>query len=69
MNRIGEVLQSKGLKQKWLSEQIGVSTVMICSYVKNRRQPKISTLMKISTVLQVEIGELIVNNLNLKQTK
>ncbi len=68
MNRIGDVLRSKGLKQKWLSEQIGVSPVMICSYVKNRRQPKISTLLKISSILKVDVNELLETNIQTKQS-
>jgi putative transcriptional regulator len=68
MNRIGEVLRSKGLKQKWLSEQSGVSTVMICSYVKNRRQPKISTLLKIASILKVDVNELLDINAQSNQT-
>lgn len=59
MNKIGEVLKKKGLKQKWLSEQLGMSTVTINTFVKNRRQPKIKTIIDLCRILEVEINELI----------
>jgi len=36
MNRIKEVLEEKGINQKWLAEQLGKSYNMVNSYVKNR---------------------------------
>lgn len=44
MNRIKEVLEQKGIKQKWLAEQLGKSYNMVNSYARNRRQPSIETL-------------------------
>lgn len=62
MNKIGEQLKLKGLKQKWLSDQLGMTTVMISLYVQNKRQPKLETLVKISKILNVEINQLIDSN-------
>jgi putative transcriptional regulator len=59
MNRIGEVLKSKGLKQKWLADQLGMSTVMLSLYTNNKRQPKIETLLRISKILNVDLNQLI----------
>ena len=59
MNRIGEQLKIKGLKQKWLADQLGMTTVMISLYVQNKRQPKLETLIKISEILQIDINKLI----------
>lgn len=59
MNRIGEQLKFKGLKQKWLADQLGMTTVMISLYVQNKRQPKLETLIKISKILNLEIHQLI----------
>ena len=59
MNRIGEQLRNKGLKQKWLADNLGMSTVMISLYVQNKRQPKLETLIKISELLSVDINKLI----------
>lgn len=59
MNRIKEVLEEKGLKQKWLAEKIGMTTVMINLYSNNIRQPKLSTLIRISEVLEVDLLKLL----------
>ncbi len=59
MNRIGEQLKLKGCKQKWLAEQIGMTPTMVSSYVKNKTQPKLETLIKISHILNVELTQLI----------
>lgn len=59
MNKIGEQLKSKGLKQKWLADQLGMTTVMISLYVQNKRQPKLETLIKIAEILNIEITKLI----------
>ncbi len=59
MNRIGEQLKLKGCKQKWLAEQLGMTPTMISSYVKNKTQPKLETLIKISRILMVDVNILI----------
>jgi len=59
MNKIGEVLKLRGLKQKYLAEQLSLSPVMISLYVTNKRQPKLKTLIRISQILKVEINDLI----------
>ena len=51
MNRIKEVLDTKGIKQIWLAEQLGKSYNMVNSYVQNRRQPSIEDLYKIAEIL------------------
>jgi transcriptional regulator with XRE-family HTH domain len=60
MNRIGDLLKERGLKQKWLAEQIEMSSVMVNLYVRNKRQPRLETLIKISITIGVEIEQLIV---------
>jgi putative transcriptional regulator len=67
MNRIGHILNERGLKQKWLSEKLGKTTVMVNLYVKNKRQPNLETLLKMSKILQVDINELIVHDDDLKK--
>jgi transcriptional regulator with XRE-family HTH domain len=62
MNRIKEILKLKGIKQKWLSQQLGKSYNMINSYVQNRRQPSIEDLYKIAEILEVDVKELLVSN-------
>jgi putative transcriptional regulator len=60
MNRIKEVLEQKGIKQKWLAEQMGKSYNMVNSYAQNRRQPSLEDLYKIAEILNVEAKELLV---------
>jgi len=62
MNRIKEVLEEKGIKQIWLSQQLGKSYNMVNSYVKNRRQPSIECLYEIASKLNVSVKELLVEN-------
>ena len=59
MNKIKIILDRKGIKQKWLAEQLGKSFNMVNSYVQNRTQPSIETLYKIATILDVEIDDLL----------
>ena len=61
MNRIKEVLEQKGIKQKWLAEQMGKSYNMVNSYAQNRRQPSLEDLYKIADILNVEAKELLVS--------
>jgi repressor LexA len=59
MNRIKEVLEDKGIKQKWLAEQLGKSYNMVNSYAQNRRQPSLVDLFKIAAILNIEAKELL----------
>ncbi len=61
MNRIKEVLDERGIKQTWLSEQLGKSFNMVNSYVQNRRQPSLETLYKIAEILKVDVKDLIIS--------
>jgi len=64
MNRIKEVLEHKGIKQKWLAEQLGKSYNMINSYAQNRRQPSLEDLYRIAAILNVEVKELLAKKHN-----
>jgi transcriptional regulator with XRE-family HTH domain len=60
MNRIKEVLEEKGIKQKWLAEQLGKSYNMVNGYVQNRQQPRLEILYEIAEILKVSVKELLV---------
>ena len=62
MNRIKEVLESKGIKQTWLAERLKKSYNMVNSYVKNRRQPSLEDLFRIAKILDVAVAELLETN-------
>lgn len=59
MNRIKEVLEEKGIKQKWLAEKLGKSYNMVNGYVQNRQQPKLEILFEIAEILDVNPKDLI----------
>ena len=67
MNRIKEVLESKGLTQIWLAQKMGKSYNMVNSYAKNRRQPSIEILFTIAEILEIEAKDLIVKRIDLKK--
>lgn len=62
MNRIKEVLEEKGIKQKWLAGKLGKSYNMVNSYVQNRKQPRLEVLYDIAKILDVSVKELLIDN-------
>ena len=63
MNRIKEILSERGIKQKWLSEQMNKSYNMVNSYVQNRRQPSLEDLFKIANILNIDVKNLLKTDL------
>lgn len=61
MNRIKEVLEEKGIKQKWLAEKLGKSYNMVNGYVQNRQQPRLEVLADIAKILDLDVKDLIVS--------
>jgi len=62
MNCIKEILDSKGIKQVWLSEKLGKSYNMVNSYVQNRSQPSLEILNEIAEILDVDVKDLVLSN-------
>lgn len=54
-----EVFKSKGVKQKWLAEKMGVSEVTISNWVTEKSSPSRKNLERLSNLLDVSINELI----------
>lgn len=67
LNRIREVLKSKGIKQKWLAEQLGKSFSMVNAYVCNRKQPSLEILHQIAEILGVDMKDLLVDNKKIRK--
>jgi transcriptional regulator with XRE-family HTH domain len=59
LNRIKEVLDEKGISQTWLSKKLNKSFNSVNSYVCNRSQPNLETLLQISQILNVDMKDLI----------
>ncbi len=64
MNRIKEVLDEKGIKQKWLAEKLGKSYNMVNSYIQNRQHPRLEVLFEIAEILGVDAKELLKSKTN-----
>ncbi|GAI85685.1 unnamed protein product [marine sediment metagenome] len=48
-----ELLKSKGLKQKWLANKIGVSEVTVSNWCAEKSVPRKAHLQKLSELLEV----------------
>ncbi|WP_081979207.1 helix-turn-helix transcriptional regulator [Lacinutrix jangbogonensis] len=53
-----EFLKSKGVKQKWLANKIGVSEVSVSNWVKGKSEPTLKNCQKISEILNIPLTEL-----------
>ena len=60
INRIKVVLVEKKRTNKWLAEQLGVNPSTVSKWCTNSSQPDLTSLLKISDLLGVDIKELIV---------
>lgn len=61
LNRIKAVLEDKGINQTWFSKKLGKSFGTVNSYMCNRSQPNLNTLLEISKLLAVDLKDLIAN--------
>lgn len=53
-----ELFQSKGVKQKWLAQKLGVSEVTVSQWAQEKSFPTKKHLEKICAVLNVSIKDL-----------
>ena len=61
LNRIKVILAEKNLQNKWLAEQLGVSVTTTSRWCSNAAQPDLSTLVKIASLLDVDIKDLLIS--------
>lgn len=59
LNCIREILDEKGVSQTWLAKKLDKSYNSVNSYVCNRSQPNLETLLQISQLLNVNLRDLI----------
>lgn len=62
MNRIKELLETKGISQTELAHQLGKSFNMVNLYTTNKVQPPIPVLYQIADILKVDVRELLLPN-------
>ena len=60
MNRLKEVLKTRGISQTWLADQMDKSYTTINEYARNKRQPSLEDLYKIADILNIDASELLV---------
>lgn len=61
INRIKEVLVIQGKSQKWLAEQLGISTTAMTAICNNKSQPHLKDLKRMAGILEMDIRELLVS--------
>ena len=59
LNKIKDVLDSKGISQTCLAKQLGKSFSTVNCYARNKYQPDLETLLEISKILEVDLKDLI----------
>ena len=59
INRIKVVLADKKRTNKWLAEQLGRDPATVSKWCTNSCQPTLETLMKIASLLEVSLNDLV----------
>ena len=54
-----DIINSKGLKQSYLAQRMGVSVVTMSNWVKEKSSPSKKNLEKLSELLEVPIKDLV----------
>jgi putative transcriptional regulator len=55
--RIKEIRESRGIKQTFIAEQVGISQQLLSNYEKNKALPRIDRAIRISEVLGMDVKE------------
>lgn len=58
--KIAELIRAKGIEQKALAEEVGVSEAMMSFIVRGLKEPSLTVLTRIAKALDVPVAELIV---------
>lgn len=62
MTILKQLIQSKGMKQKWLAQKIGVSEVTLSNWVNGKAVPKKEHLEKLCEILEINT-DILLNSL------
>ena len=57
-NNLKTIINRIGVKQKWVAERVGTTQSLMSLWVNNKKQPKIDSLLKLSTALNCTIEEM-----------
>jgi transcriptional regulator with XRE-family HTH domain len=58
--KIAELIHEKGIEQKALAEEVGVSEAMMSFIVRGLKEPSLTVLTRIAKALDVPVAELII---------
>ena len=61
INRLKIVLVEKKRTGKWLAEQLGKNPSTVSKWCSNVAQPDLATLVKIATILEVGVQNLVIS--------
>lgn len=61
INRLKIVLVEKKRTGKWLAEQLGKTPSTVSKWCSNVAQPDLATLVKIATLLEVNVQDLVIS--------
>lgn len=61
INRLKLVLVEKKRTGKWLAEQLGKTPSTISKWCSNVAQPDLATLVKVATLLEVDVQDLVIS--------
>ena len=59
-NRLKLLLVEKKQTGKWLAEQLGKDQTTISKWCTNKSQPDVESLIKISKLIKVNIGDILI---------
>lgn len=64
---IRQIIASRGIKQSWLAEMLGVEKSCVSKWVKGKNAPGYSTLINLSRVLDMNPAEFFPNKKRMKK--
>ena len=56
--KIGEIIDSKGLRRKFIVDKLGVTSQQMSNWVNNRSYPTVDKLFKLADLLGVKVDDL-----------
>jgi len=57
-SHIGFWISKRGLKQKFIAQQMGVSQEMVSKWINNKAYPRADKLFKLAVLLNVKVDDL-----------
>lgn len=63
ISKLGEIIDSKGLRRDWVAEQIGATPAQVTNWCKNedgiaKSTPNVFYILRLEKVLNVRVGEM-----------